>query len=346
MAESADAWHIVVLSGPAIVITATIATAALTFLLRPLLKRFALAVPTPRSSHRQVTPQGGGLAVIAVTLAISAVAVLGSSQFGAVAGARFCQVAAAALLLTVVGAIDDVRGLGFAPRLLAQAVAVAAVLAALPLDLPVLPGCPLWVERGLLFIGGIWFVNLVNFMDGIDWMMVAEVVPIAIGVAVIGAFGALPPEGLVVALALAGAMLGFAPFNRPVAQLFLGDVGSLPIGLLVGWLLVLVAGSGHLAAAFLLPLYFVADTTATLLRRFGAGERVWEAHRTHFYQRAGDGGFSNVGIVARVLAVNMGLVVLAAATVIVPTMAVSVGAALAGIALVAGLMTNFARGRQ
>ena len=119
----------------------------------------------------------------------------------------------------------------------------------------------------MLFVGALWFVNLVNFMDGIDWMMVAEVVPITAGVALIGALGALPPEALIVALALNGAMLGFAPFNRPVARLFMGDMGSLPIGLLLAWLLILVAGSGHLVAALLLPLYFVADTGATLLRR-------------------------------------------------------------------------------
>ncbi len=345
MAESADAWRIVELSGPVIVLSAAIATAVLTMLLRPLLKRFALAVPTPRSSHRHVTPQGGGLAVVAVTLAVSASAVLASSQLGAGAGLQLSLVAAGAVLLTVIGAIDDMRGLGFAPRLLAQAVAVAVVLAALPIDVRIFPSCPVWLERGLLLIGGIWFVNLVNFMDGIDWMMVAEVVPVTLGVAVIGALGALPPVGLVVALALAGAMLGFAPFNRPVAQIFLGDVGSLPIGLLIGWLLVLVAGSGHIAAAVLLPLYFIADTTLTLLRRFWAGERVWEAHRTHFYQRAGDNGFSNMGIVARVGAVNVGLVALAAMTVIVPTLLVSMVALMAGVALVAWLMTGFARGR-
>ncbi len=75
-------------------------------------------------------------------------------------------------------------------------------------------------------------------MDGIDWMMVAEVVPVTAGVALVGALGALPAEGLVVALALNGAMLGFAPFNRPVARLFLGDMGSLPTALLLAWLLV------------------------------------------------------------------------------------------------------------
>jgi len=79
-------------------------------------------------------------------------------------------------------------------------------------------------------------------MDGIDWMMVAEVVPITAGVAIIGALGALPPAALVVALALNGAMLGFAPFNRPVARLFMGDMGSLPVGLLIAWLLIVIAG--------------------------------------------------------------------------------------------------------
>jgi UDP-N-acetylmuramyl pentapeptide phosphotransferase/UDP-N-acetylglucosamine-1-phosphate transferase len=69
--------------------------------------------------------------------------------------------------------------------------------------------------------------------------------------------GALPREATAAAFSLCGVTIGFAPFNRPVARLFLGDVGSLPIGLLLGWLLVLLAGGVHLAAALLLPLYYV-----------------------------------------------------------------------------------------
>ena len=87
-------------------------------------------------------------------------------------------------------------------------------------------------------------------------------------------------------------MIGFAYFNRPVARLFLGDVGSLPIGLLLGWLLLLLAANGHLAAALLMPLYYLADATITLLRRLFRGEPVWHAHRTHFYQLATDRGFT------------------------------------------------------
>ena len=119
----------------------------------------------------------------------------------------------------------------------------------------------------MLGLALLWFVNLTNFMDGIDWMTVAEVVPVSAGLVLFGLMGALPREAMLAALALCGAMLGFAPVNRPVARLFLGDVGSLPIGLLLGWLLIVLAGSGHVAAALLLPLYYLADATMTLLRR-------------------------------------------------------------------------------
>jgi UDP-N-acetylmuramyl pentapeptide phosphotransferase/UDP-N-acetylglucosamine-1-phosphate transferase len=141
-------------------------------------------------------------------------------------------------------------------------------------------------------------------------------------------------------------MIGFAPFNRPVARLFLGDVGSLPIGLLFGWLLILLAGEGHLAAALLLPLYYVADATITLLRRVANGEPFWVAHRSHFYQRALDGGLRVIEVVARVLIVNLALVALAVVTVLAPGPAIAGTAMLAGAILVGGMLILFARGAR
>jgi UDP-N-acetylmuramyl pentapeptide phosphotransferase/UDP-N-acetylglucosamine-1-phosphate transferase len=250
------------------------------------------------------------------------------------------------LVMACVGAADDVRPLGVAPRLVLQALAVAAVIYALPSELRVVPDLPWWIERALLFVGGLWFVNLVNFMDGIDWMTAAEILPISAALVALGCLGALSRDGIAVALALGGAMLGFAYFNRPAAKLFLGDVGSLPIGLLVGWLLVLVAGNGHLAAALLLPLYYLADATLTLIRRLSSGERVWQAHRTHYYQRATDRGFSVTEIVTRVFAVNLGLAVLAVMTVIVPGTTSEIVALSCGALLVAWMLARFARGKK
>jgi len=163
------------------------------------------------------------------------------------------------------------------------------------------------------------------------------------GLCLLGAAGALSPVEIVFALALLGAMLGFAPFNRPVAKLFLGDVGSLPIGLLLGWLLVVVAGRGHLAAALLLPLYYLADATITLGRRLVRRDKVWLAHRTHFYQRAIDRGLTVPEVVARVFAANIVLAGLALATVLFPGLPATVTAMALGAGVVALLLVDFVR---
>lgn len=326
------------------VVTAAMATsAALILALKPLMQRYALARPNARSSHRVPTPQGGGIAVCAATLAVVAAAALSRGQIGLLA--ELVPLFGAVALIAAVGALDDIRPIPVAPRFLLQLVAVSVVIATLPDALRVVPPLPFAIERILLIIGGVWFVNLVNFMDGIDWITVAEIVPVTAGLCLIGTLGGLPPSGIVTALALLGAMLGFAPFNRPVARLFLGDVGSLPIGLMVGWLLVLLAGRGHLAAAVLLPLYYLADATLTLVRRLINGERVWQAHRTHYYQQATDRGFTVMQVVGRLFAVNLGLVALAVISVLAPSFAVSAATLATGCALVAWLMSQFARGR-
>jgi UDP-N-acetylmuramyl pentapeptide phosphotransferase/UDP-N-acetylglucosamine-1-phosphate transferase len=287
---------------------AAVACAAVTLAIMPLLARYALARPNARSSHVRPTPQGAGIAVMLTTLSVAGALI----AFAAPAATPFPALAfAAAVLIAVVGAADDIRPIPVLPRLLLQAVSVGAIIFAAPVELRIVPVCPFWLERTVLFLCGLWFVNLVNFMDGLDWMTVAEVVPIAAALVALGLFGALPVEATIVAAALAGAMLGFAPFNRPVAKVFLGDVGSLPIGLVLGWCLLELAFRHHPAAALLLPLYYLTDATVTLLRRIASREAFWNAHRTHFYQRATDNGWSVRGVVGRVFAVNVVLAILA-----------------------------------
>ncbi len=316
-----------------LVVAAALISAGLIVLLHPLLVRYALARPNARSSHKEPTPQGGGVAVIVSVLVAAGVtyALLGAKTLPLL---EIVTVFSATALIALVGAADDIRTIEVAPRLVLQCVAVAAVIAAIPEDASVIPYVPWWAERLLLLIGGIWFLNLVNFMDGIDWMTVAEVLPVSAGLAILGFLGALPPYGIVAALSLFGAMLGFAPFNRPVARLFLGDVGSLPLGLLMGWLLMLLAARGHLAAAILLPLYYLADATVTLLRRLLRGERIWQAHRTHFYQRATDNGHSVRSVIGGVLLLNIGLAGLAVFTVFAESRSTKIAALSCGAVLV------------
>jgi UDP-N-acetylmuramyl pentapeptide phosphotransferase/UDP-N-acetylglucosamine-1-phosphate transferase len=328
-----------------VLVVATALSAGLVVLLRPLLARYALARPNARSSHKLPTPQGGGIAVVTAALASAWLGVLLSPGF-ANDGRQLLALSCSVVLLALVGAIDDIRGLGPAPRLLTQLMAVGIVTAALPADFSIVPQLPIALERALLLLGGVWFVNLVNFMDGIDWMMVAEVVPVTAGAALLGGIGAEPPDGTLVAVALLGAITGFTPFNRPVAKLFLGDVGSLPIGLMLGWIMLLLAGRGHLVAALLLPLYYLADATVTLGRRLLRREAVWEAHRTHFYQRATNGGFTVPEIVVRVFVLNTALAALALVSAIEPDPRVDIATTALGSALVAWLLLTFARGKR
>jgi UDP-N-acetylmuramyl pentapeptide phosphotransferase/UDP-N-acetylglucosamine-1-phosphate transferase len=241
--------------------------------------------------------------------------------------------------------VDDIRPLPAGPRLLLQAAAVAAVVWAS--DGRVLPeAVPLGLERALLVLGGVWFVNLVNFMDGLDWITVAEMVPVTATIAVLGAMAGAPMAVVCLALALCGACLGFAPFNKPVARLFLGDVGSLPIGLLVGWMLLELAATGALAAALLLPLYYLMDATITLLRRLARAEKVWEAHRSHFYQKATDNGFSALSVSAHVLGLNIALAGLAGVTLFWPSGVVQIAALALGLVLVGLVLRRFSRSRS
>jgi UDP-N-acetylmuramyl pentapeptide phosphotransferase/UDP-N-acetylglucosamine-1-phosphate transferase len=292
-------------------IAAGLLSASIIWAIRPWLLQYALARPNPRSSHRVPTPQGAGVAVIAATLLVAeAITAYATTPSPNIPPAIF----AASLFIAIVGLADDIKSIPVLPRLLLQAMAIATILFTTSGEVRIVAACPLWIERGVLLLAGLWFVNLVNFMDGLDWMTVAEVVPITGAMVLLGWFGDLFAPATIVAAALCGAMLGFAPFNRPVAKVFLGDVGSLPIGLLLGWCLLQLAYSQQYAAVLLLPLYYLADATVTLFRRMIRREPFWAAHRSHFYQRATDNGFSVLRVVSEVFALNVGLAALAIAS--------------------------------
>jgi len=281
--------------------------AATGLLLRQLRRRAIFNHPNERSSHSLPTPHGGGLAVVPMVI----IAWIGIGVMGDAAPAVFVVVALA-LALAVVFWIDDLRGLPVALRLAAQAAAIATALAAAPVDRAYVSAVlPPAVD---LFIAGVlwlWFVNLFNFMDGIDGLAGSETASIGIGVAAVvmiaGGAGDLPALGI----ALAAAALGFLAWNWQPAKVFLGDVGSVPLGFVTGWLLLELAARGQAVAALILPLYYLADATLTLARRAARGERVWQAHREHFYQRAVRRGLGHAAVVRHVLAVNVLLVGLA-----------------------------------
>jgi UDP-N-acetylmuramyl pentapeptide phosphotransferase/UDP-N-acetylglucosamine-1-phosphate transferase len=288
-------------------------------------RRAVLDVPNERSSHATPTPRGGGIAIIGVSvaawLALCAVRLLPPAD---------AVVALAAGGLALVSWFDDLRGLSPAIRLVAQFAAVAAGMWALPAG-AIFQG---WLPPGLDAIAAallwVWFVNLFNFMDGIDGIDGSEAAAIGTGIVLTSCFGLfvydpnrlLPPfvgvagdlELALPAAAIAAAALGFLIWNWAPARIFMGDVGSVPLGYLLGFLLYALALRSHAGmigawqAALILPAYFLADATLTLLRRLARGERVWQAHRQHFYQRAVQRGLNHDAVVRRIIAADIVLV--------------------------------------
>ena len=240
-------------------------------LLRVLLAQFArvaLDRPNERSLHERPVPRTGGIAVLvgaAVSLA-----------FGASTLWLSLSLAAA---LSVLSLTDDVRGLPTGVRFAAHL--VAAALVTWYLMSPMHPA-----ELALLALGVAWITNLYDFMDGSDGL--------AGGMALIGfgayaiASGAAGDAPLAAAcMALAAAAAAFLLLNFPPARIFLGDVGSVPLGFLAAALG--LAGWRDDVWPLWFPLLvfapFIGDATLTLLRRLVRRERVWQAHREHYYQR-------------------------------------------------------------
>ena len=232
--------------------------------------RLATDIPNDRSLHVRPTPRVGGWGIVPV-----------SSVTIVLIAPRLWLVAAAALFLAAMSQIDDRRGLPARVRFAGHLVAVAALVIAYP------AAAPWWVLLALAFLL-IWLVNLYNFMDGADGL--------AGGMALFG-FGSYALAALTsshpalqlacASAAVAGAAAGFLLFNFHPARIFLGDAGSIPVGFLAGAL----GYWGWRESVW--PIWFpamtfapfIGDASVTLVKRLARGEKFWQAHREHYYQR-------------------------------------------------------------
>ena len=275
-----------------------IGTRALAALLR---RAAVLDRPNERSSHAMPTPRGGGIAVV------SAVAAAWIVFWAAgVLSVASLAIAAGMLALAAVSWIDDLKGLPPGWRLIAQVAVVAMGLWALPAGLLFQGWLPPRFDAIAGALAWIWFVNLFNFMDGIDGIAGSEAAAIGVGLVLIAGFGIGRDPGIAaLGAVVAAAALGFLVWNWAPAKIFLGDVGSVPLGYVLGFLLLGLAARGWWKAALILPAYFLADATLTLLRRVARSERVWQAHREHFYQRAVQRGLTHAAVVRRMIAADI-----------------------------------------
>lgn len=253
---------------------------ALTGLLIPFLRRGQFVdLPNHRSSHVMPTPRGGGLAVmVAIALALALYV-----DFD------LWSVVAASAALALVGLVDDMHSLPGGVRLLTQVCAAVAVVVWMSSE--GILSAWWWAPVVFVMVG---FVNAFNFMDGVNGISGLTAVVVGLYWAFVGHRSDLLSVELL-GLAMAGAAVGFLPWNAFRAKVFLGDVGSYGLGMLIGALSVVAWASGvHWLVAAAPLVVYVADTGWAVAKRAQAGRPLMEAHREHVYQRLVDGGWSHL----------------------------------------------------
>ncbi len=248
--------------------------------------RGPIDLPNARSLHDTPVPRTGGLAILlGVLMPWLVLAALGVDV------PLFDWLFAALMLVALISFLDD---LGHVPpwsRLLVHVLAALLLIAAgLHWPVFVLPGValhlPILITGVLTVLYVVWMINLYNFMDGMDGLAGGMAVIGFAALAILGWTGGEPLFSLI-ATSIAAASLGFLSGNFPPARIFLGDAGSSSLGLLAAGLSLwgVELQLFPLWAAWLAFSPFIVDATWTLLTRLIRRERVWEAHRTHHYQR-------------------------------------------------------------
>lgn len=255
--------------------------------------------PNERSNHKKPVPRGGGIAMIGVLISFVIITKASGSLVWSMIG------------LMLLCFADDVRGIPARYRFLAQILAILWVLPSLEIQNIFGGILPAWAEAGIIAVCWLWFINLFNFMDGADGLAGSEAICISLGVVILALSAGLHAHIAVYSMITIGAVAGFLVWNWYPAKIFMGDSGSVPLGFFIGFVLILIAGKGYGAAALILPAYFITDATITLLWRALRGERIWQAHSKHAYQRAIRKGMKHDQLAGTVIALNILLIALA-----------------------------------
>ncbi len=289
-------------------LTSCIATAMLR---KILVKKSILDNPNERSSHTTPTPRGGGLALMGVIL-------LGWAGYGASSSTPlpgFWFIFAGSIALMAISWLDDLKNLSPKSRLLVQIIVVCTSLWGITHDgqsIKLFPEIiPQWLDYLFITLAWIWFINLYNFMDGIDGITGVETSSITLGLVLIASYYSWESDILYLPLFVLAATLGFLIWNWEPAAIFLGDVGSIPLGYILGWFMIFLITKDMWAAAFILPLYYLCDATLTLAKRAVRKQKVWEAHKEHCYQVGVQNGLSHKVVSLIILACNTALIALA-----------------------------------
>ena len=282
--------------------------------------------PAERSNHTTPTPKGAGLIIIPIV----AISTLVFFYFFLQTLNEWVIIFFLCFFLAMVSFIDDIKNLSIKLRLLLQTLVVGLSLLIYYdsvttnlLSLPIsyekyfpLVNCFLFL---FFLISWMWIINLYNFMDGIDGLTALQVCTVAICVNFLSIFGYLNEEYQIFGLILFSVYLAFYKYNKSPAKIFLGDVGSIPSGYLIGFIMVsCLLTNGVLLPIIIVNMYYILDSTTTLVIRILRKENIFMAHSDHFYQIMIRKGYKHSFVIKWIFGLNFILLILSLLSIKLP----------------------------
>jgi UDP-N-acetylmuramyl pentapeptide phosphotransferase/UDP-N-acetylglucosamine-1-phosphate transferase len=259
-------------------------------------------LPNQRKNHKTPTPRGGGIAIIGtIFIFIVPLALQLHTNYHPI----FLMLAV--FICAAISMLDDAFTISIPLRMCFQALAIYLAINSLPeynTNL-LLHSMPLSVEKILVAIALLGFINIYNFMDGIDGLAASQTVYIAIMALIFSTIAQIDISISYLCLSVIGACAGFLIYNWHPARIFMGDVGSVTLGLICGWLLLNLAIHGYIAAAIIIPGYYLADGISTILKRLIQKKKIWQAHSEHYYQLAVRKGKSHSQVTKKIIYCNI-----------------------------------------
>ena len=292
-----------------------------------------LDIPSERSNHNIPKPKGAGLILIPLiifaTLLVFFLEKTLDNDWFVIFGFT--------LILMIVSFLDDLKNVSSKIRLIFQIFCVLSSLFLFKDELNLLIGSSFLnfispefsilkpiIILFLLTILWVWIINLFNFMDGMDGITSVQVITLAIFINIISIFDLIEINFLYFSLILLAIFIAFLSVNKPPAKIFLGDVGSIPIGYLVGFLIIYnVINTGLIIPFVIIILYYLLDSTITLLIRLLNGENIFQAHSNHFYQKIIRKGFSHNYVLKKITILNFTLLLLSITSIKLPIISFS-----------------------
>ena len=325
------------------------------FLIKFLSKLGILDHPNERSNHKVPVPVGGGISIIFTFgfIMLTTYGLSGVHERLTLFPREQIAIFICALILAIVSFIDDVKSVSRILRLVLQSFTVGLCLFLIKTSNPeflVFQGLlPDTIDTILTFLLWIWFINLFNFMDGIDGISGVQTISISAGIFLI--IGIAPTitsalgEVMFFNMILFASSLGFLLWNWQPARIFLGDVGSVPLGFILGWSLLKLAANGFWIPAIILPLYYLGDSTTTMIKRLLDGKKIWQAHSEHCYQLGVRSGMSHARVSSYILLTNIILIAMAVISTFKESVVANIIIILISFSIVAFLLMFF-RGRN